>query len=536
MMPTLPQFRIGDTIGDYVILEDLGVGGAGQVFKVEHTITRRREAMKVVAGGTQSAREGFQRFLREIQLHAALGHPNIAEVHNAFWSGEALAMVMELLEGEVLERLMARRRIPMDEGVAIARQLLGALAHAHAYGIIHCNISPSNIYITDRNKVKLTDLGLATMVEDLRATQCGASLGSFHYMSPEQVRGNLPLDARTDIYSCGVVLYEILTGRKPFNYDNAFSLMRAQVEQQPLPPFSINPMLPPELNYIVLRALAKNPEERFPSATAFRDALDALDPFTLCLASVGVVEEPDIEEKPARPSLVTLPKPTHSQTGRSAGGRTKLLSPGQWQYAAVATVATILAFGVRFGSSHWGPAGEMPAPSRRAPEAVLPVQPVSPSEPLPTLDEASPVIPPLVAPAAAIPLVPSPMPAQRTVAAQSHPDESLPPPVVHNASPTEPVPEPMPIEAVPIASPVLDTPPLVEPPIVDPHAPTLEPPIITQPQPVISETVGRETAPRPKGLRGFFGRLRGQNTRRGKPGKDDEKANATSSARDASKL
>ena len=377
------QFRVGDTVGDYVILEELGAGGAGQVFKVEHTITRRREALKVLAGTTQSARDGFLRFLGEIRLQAGLTHPDIAEVHNAFWTGDDLVMVLELLEGSALERVMSNQRIPLEDGVAIARQVLCALAHAHAHGVIHRDVSPSNIFVTDRNKVKLTDFGLATMVEDRRVTPNGSFLGSFHYMSPEQVRGNGPFDARTDVYSCGAVLYEILTGRKPFDYDNAFSLMRAQVEQQPLPPVSINPNLPPELNGIVLRALAKDPAERFPSASEFRDALDALDPFTLCLATAGVTEEPthdpSLDPRPAAGSR----KPLLTATAVAiCGGSRALYADGAWRGVRLLQLA--------LRSGH-------PAAAAAAAE---PVQPVGPPEPPPTATGTPAVLTPFVAPAA----------------------------------------------------------------------------------------------------------------------------------------
>src|ERR1041385_3064613 len=192
-------FLIGQTIGDYTILEELGSGGSAVVYKVEQTITGRREAMKILASGTANSAELTERFMREIRLQASLSHPNIAAVHNAFLANDDLVLICELLHGESLESLLRRGRLPLAEGLDILSQVLAALTYAHAHGVMHRDISAGNIFVTTDKVVKLIDFGLAKGATDVRLTREGTPQGSVHYMSPEQVRGVESLDVRTDI-------------------------------------------------------------------------------------------------------------------------------------------------------------------------------------------------------------------------------------------------------------------------------------------------------------------------------------------------
>ena len=268
------SLEIGTQVGDYRILGPIGAGAYGEVYQAEHLITHRVEALKILSHHRPSTSEQGQRFIREIQLQASLSHPNIAAVHNAFWSGEGLALVMELVHGEPLSAILHRGRVPLVPGVSYVLGTLSALAYAHANGIVHRDIKPENIIVTPDGAVKLTDFGLARSPSSPRLTQCGEFAGSPSYMSPEQVQATGAIDARTDIYSTGVVLYEIVTGRPPFAGDTPFAVMLAHQSATPLPPSRFNPAIPPALDQVILTALAKDPDRRYRTATDFQIALN----------------------------------------------------------------------------------------------------------------------------------------------------------------------------------------------------------------------------------------------------------------------
>jgi len=272
----LMSFETGDTVGTYKIVAAIGSGGMGEVFQVEHLITQRVESMKILASEGSSTPEHGQRFLREIQLQARLSHPNIAAVHNAFWENGHLVMIMELIQGHSLRSLLERGRLPLPVTLDYACQALAALDYAHTFGVVHRDVSPSNMIVSEDGTLKLMDFGLAKSSQDLRITQSGTLVGSLHYTSPEQVRGRTKIDARSDIYSLGAVLFEMATGSKPFQSENPFTLMLAHVEQPPPRPIEVDPAMPPALNEILLKALEKDPEKRFQSAELFRCALDGV--------------------------------------------------------------------------------------------------------------------------------------------------------------------------------------------------------------------------------------------------------------------
>jgi serine/threonine-protein kinase len=181
-------------------------------------------------------------------------------------------LISELLDGESLDNVIERQRLPVSHALDILVEILDALNYAHAHGVIHGAVSPPNIVLTSEGGIKLINFGL-TKTTDLKVSQNGVGTGFLYYMSPEQVHGAQTLDSRTDLYSCGVVLYELTTGTKPFGGANAFDVMQGHVEQPVASPRSINPSLPPSLNAIILKALAKRPEHRFQSADSFRLAI-----------------------------------------------------------------------------------------------------------------------------------------------------------------------------------------------------------------------------------------------------------------------
>ena len=261
------SLKAGEKLGDYEVLSALGSGGIGEVYKVRHVISQRIEALKLLRSD-RSGSELSERFLREIRVLASLSHPHIAQLHTAFQVNEQVAMVMEFVEGQDLQWKMRSPwpRRPL-EGIDYVRQTLSAQEYAHARGVIHRDIKPSNIVITPDGEAKLLDFGLAMRTADATSTRPGHVLGTLHYMSPEQVRGER-VDARSDIYSTGAMLYEILTGKTPFKGTD-YEIMRCHVSNEPRYPAELNPALTTGFCSTILKAMAKDPAARYQSATEF---------------------------------------------------------------------------------------------------------------------------------------------------------------------------------------------------------------------------------------------------------------------------
>lgn len=270
------DLHIGSRIGDYEVLGILGAGGMGKVYKVRNLISDRLEAMKVLLPDLRDAPELADRFLREIKVQAALEHPNIAALHTALRIDNQLLMLMEFIEGVTLEQKLAQGPLAVGEAVSYMVQALSALEYAHSHDVIHRDIKPANMMLTPSGAVKLMDFGIAKAVADKRLTATGLTVGSLYYMPPEQIQGAANLDARADLYSAGVTLYELVTGRKPFEGNSQFAIMAAHLAGSPVPPITLDPKLPRALNDAILRAVAKNPGDRFQSAAAFRTALQNL--------------------------------------------------------------------------------------------------------------------------------------------------------------------------------------------------------------------------------------------------------------------
>lgn len=263
-------------MGDYEMLGVLGAGGMGRVYRVRNVITDRIEAMKVLLPDLEGQEEVAARFLREIKLLAALAHPNIAALHTALTINNQLVMIMEYVEGQTLASRLDGGAIAPADALNYVDQVLSALSYAHQQHVIHRDIKPANMMLTPEGVVKLMDFGIArTDQEPAKLTAPGTTLGSINYMSPEQVKGG-PIDERSDLYSVGISLYEMVTGQKPFHGDSNFSIMAAQIQQTPTPPIQLNPGLPDGLNDIVLTSIAKAPDERFQSAEAFRTAIKSV--------------------------------------------------------------------------------------------------------------------------------------------------------------------------------------------------------------------------------------------------------------------
>ncbi|MGO8814989.1 MAG: protein kinase domain-containing protein [Terriglobia bacterium] len=269
------SFQVGDTVGDYQIIGLLGAGGMGKVYKVKNQISDRVDALKVLLPDLAEDQGLADRFMREIKVLASLNHPNIAGLRTAFRLENQLLMVMEYVEGTNLEERAQAGPIPLADSIDYIRQALAALGYAHKHGVIHRDIKPANMMLTPDNVIKLMDFGIAKSKTERKLTQTGTTMGSLYYMSAEQVQGN-ELDGRSDLYSLGVSLYELVTRSRPFQGKSDFDIMVAQLKQTPLPPIQVMPDLPRALNDIIMISLEKDPAKRFQTAEAFSAALGSI--------------------------------------------------------------------------------------------------------------------------------------------------------------------------------------------------------------------------------------------------------------------
>ena len=313
------DYTVGQKLGDYEILGVLGAGGMGKVYKVRNTISDRVEAMKILLPNLADQKDLADRFLREIKLLASLNHPNIAALRTALTLDNQLVMIMEYVDGVTLASRLQQGPVPVADAVYYIDQVLAALVYAHQMNVVHRDIKPGNMMLTPQGVVKLMDFGIARPGNEAGMTITGTTLGSLNYMSPEQVKGE-SVDARSDLYSVGLSLYEILTGRLPFRGDSGYSLMVAQLQQAPEPPIVLRPDLPKPINDIILMVLAKEPEKRFQSATAFRNALKSAMPQSVASGAgagrAGVPSATTIFMDPTTPTVAAPPPtaPTHQPT------------------------------------------------------------------------------------------------------------------------------------------------------------------------------------------------------------------------------
>ncbi|HKV41382.1 MAG TPA: serine/threonine-protein kinase [Blastocatellia bacterium] len=264
---------IGTMAGNYKVLEKIGEGGMGSVYRGVDLMLEREVAIKVLRAELARQPEVVERFRTEAVTLAKLNHPNIAMLYSFFRQGDDFFMVMEFVRGETLEsRIRRSGPLPLEAAVPLFCLAMEGIEHAHRLGIIHRDIKPANIMLTDTGSIKVMDFGIARMLGTARMTRQGSIVGTIEYMSPEQVRGE-EADARSDIYSMGILLYEMLTGRVPFNSASEYELMKQHIEVPPPPPRSFAGHISPALETVILRSLAKDPRDRFQSAAEFRSAL-----------------------------------------------------------------------------------------------------------------------------------------------------------------------------------------------------------------------------------------------------------------------
>ena len=276
--------KIKDTLLDnrYRILSKIGIGGMADVYKGEDTLLGRPVAIKILHANFASDDEFVSRFKREAQAAGKLNHPNIVNMYDVGYDQDMHYIIMEYVDGETLKEYITRHhRLSIDEAVKITISIGEGLEHAHAMGIVHCDIKPHNVIITNTGRVKVTDFGIARAMNSTNTVMYTNSImGSAHYLSPEQASGK-SVDGNTDIYSLGVVLYEMLTGKVPFEGDTPIAVALKHVREKVIPPTRYNPSIPPLLESVVLKALAKNPADRFESISEMMGDLRLSQGFTM---------------------------------------------------------------------------------------------------------------------------------------------------------------------------------------------------------------------------------------------------------------
>lgn len=262
-------------LGRYEVLSELGQGAMGVVYKAKDPLIDRIVAIKTInLGLAQDEKEEYEgRFYQEAKAAGRLSHPNIVTIYDVGKNDEVAYIAMEFLEGRELRDIMNDDGLlPVHQVLDIVAQVALGLAYAHEYGIVHRDVKPSNIMVVRDGHVKITDFGIARMDSSSVRTQTGMVLGSPKYMSPEQVMGKM-IDQRSDIFSLGVMLYEMLTGQAPFSGDNVNAIMYQTLNTIPAPPNTLNPDVPEMVNFIVAKALTKGLEDRYQDAKDFADDL-----------------------------------------------------------------------------------------------------------------------------------------------------------------------------------------------------------------------------------------------------------------------
>ena len=434
------SFQIGDRIGDYQVIDVLGAGGMGKVYKVKNVISERIEALKILLPNLASDPELADRFMREIKVQASLEHPNIAGLRTAQQIDNQLVMIVEFVDGVSLEQLMRQGSVPLANAIEIVSQVLGALAHAHKSGIVHRDIKPANIMVTHAGVAKLMDFGIAKAAAERRLTQTGRTVGSLYYMSPEQIQGSADLDGRADVYSLGVTLYELVTGQRPFRGDSDYSIMAAHLSQTPVPPMQLDPKVPPALSEVILQSIAKDPAQRFQTADAFRAAL----------GSVG---------RSVAPAAGTIPLPAAPQRPPHADAN---VTPGSSKRAlymvagSIVTIAVLALAAIQVPKYFQASAGDSPEPQvAQGQPAAAPTETAQPA-PTPPVEQAAPALPRVDTPAVTAPPVVRPPTASPTPVERKTPAPKEPVQIAQAANPKT-IPENQPAisappQAVPTAS------------------------------------------------------------------------------------
>jgi serine/threonine protein kinase/TolA-binding protein len=429
---------VGQTLGHYKILDQVGSGGMGLVYRAQDTKLGRQVALKVLPSTTSTDDETVERFRREARTASALNHPNICTIYGFDEHDGQLYLAMELLDGDPLDRKLAGRPLDLRLLLDVATQVADALDAAHAEGILHRDIKPANIFLTRRGPVKVLDFGLAKLAPEYRrrsgrvevagetrvaehfASRAGTTVGTIAYMSPEQARGD-DVDPRTDLFSFGVVLYEMATGKQSFPGHTTAVVFDGILNRDPIPPSTINTALPPELDRIITKALEKDRGLRYQTAADIGADLkrlrrDSASKQGIPAALSGVVSPADaatvvINSSPTQigvtsgigsaPTIVSPPK-TPIPSDPSAVIRAAAKTPAFWGAgAAVLVIAVIAAIVGAYLATRGGS-----APVADPPQGVVEPPPPPPLDATPSISLTP--LPGNVTPSPAIAAVPPP--------------------------------------------------------------------------------------------------------------------------------
>jgi eukaryotic-like serine/threonine-protein kinase len=297
--------------GRYRIQRKLGAGGMADVYLAEDQELGRRVAIKILDSRHANDDQFIERFRREAKNAAALNHPNIVSIYDRGEAENTYYIAMEYLDGRTLKELIVSRgAAPVNVTVEYARQILSALRFAHRHGIVHRDIKPHNVLVDGEGRVKVTDFGIARAGTS-QMTEAGSIVGTAQYLSPEQARGG-EVDPRSDLYSLGVVLYELLTGKTPFDGETPVEIAMKHLSTAPKPPSKLRSDIPPELDKVVLRALAKNPDDRYQSADEMEADLERVArgaPISAATASTQVLRVPPAAAAESTSATMIAPPP-----------------------------------------------------------------------------------------------------------------------------------------------------------------------------------------------------------------------------------
>ena len=434
---------VGQTVSHYAFLEKLGAGGMGEIYKARDSRLNRIVAVKVFAPGRTRDSERRRRFIQEAQAASALNHPNIITIHDILSESDTQYMVMEHVSGQTLHALVAAGRLPVAQALQISNQMANALAAAHAAGIIHRDLKPANVMVTGSGLVKILDFGLAKLTDPTGGrpagegtedqvtvtaaplTVEGSIMGTVNYMSPEQAEG-LKVDRRSDIFSFGAVLYEMVTGQRAFDGDSGISTLSAVLRDEVKPIREIAPEVPTELDDLIAQCLRKNPDDRWQSMADVATALSSLRARVdsgVVLPTAGEAVAPVTPAlapaaAPAAAPPVTSPTASTKAARSTPGIDAKKTGANRWVLLGATGVAVVaLAIAGAWWQTH-RQSGAAPNPSApvasTAPPAPQPppaaaAQPsdVAPAPTQPeTKNDAADAIAPTAAPPPSTPIVP----------------------------------------------------------------------------------------------------------------------------------